>query len=124
MPSYKSSVSIEASQDVVWDYVADIRNLPAYVPGVTAAEPLPEHRARITLGSRTLEAEVARHESLRHRLEWSSTGYRGWLEVDKEGLVASVTAQLHTDEPLDEGDARLDQALFALKSSVESSSGS
>ncbi len=128
MPTYKSSVSIEATPDEVFDYVADIRHLPEYFAEVEDAESLGEGRFRITTRARHVrEGWMRLHEGRHQRIEWGSTGveeYSGSLRVDREGQVASVTAQIHTPHPVEGGDAVLDQTLFALKSCIERSASS
>ncbi len=128
MPTYKSSISIEASQEEVFEYLADVRHLPDYFPLVSAAEPLAEGKFRITTqDGHTSEGWMRLHEGRRDRIEWGAGGrqdYSGRLQVDREGLVASVTAQIHADHPIPEGDTILDQTLFALKSCVERSGSS
>ncbi len=123
MPTAKSSVSIEAPMDDVFEYVSDLRNIAQFVPGITAAEPLGEGKVRVTTegdtGSRVTEATVRVHEGRRHRVEWEAGGYHGWLEVDREGMVASITAEVHTDHPVADLDAALDQTLLALKACLE-----
>jgi carbon monoxide dehydrogenase subunit G len=125
MPTYKSSVSIEATPEVVFDFVSDVRNLPRYFAAVSVAEPTGDEKVRLTTGgagdTRVAEAWFHLDEGRRHRIEWGSEGpggYRGWLEVDREGQVCSVTVELHTDG--DDGlDAELDRTLFALKAAIE-----
>jgi len=125
MPTYKSSVSIEATPDVAFDFISDVRNLPRYLAPVTAAEPAGDGKVRLTAGgdadTSVAEAWFRVDEGRRHRVEWGSegpSGYRGWLEVDREGQVCSVTAEIHTDRD-EELDAALDQTLFALKRAIE-----
>lgn len=126
MSAYKSSVSIEATADSVFAYVRDVRHLPRYLDGVMAAEPTGGEAVRVTADvdgvSRTGQAWFRIHEGRHRRIEWGSEGlseYHGWLEVDREGEVASVTVEIHTERPSPEADERLDRTLFALKAQVE-----
>jgi len=127
MPTYKSSVSIEATPDAVFAYVSDVRNLPTYFDRMTSAEPVGGEAVRVVADVNgeptTGEAWFRTHEGHRHRIEWGFEGpenYHGWLEVDREGHVASVTVEVHTARVSDdEIDRALDRTLFALKAQVE-----
>lgn len=127
MATYKSSVSIEQTPDVVFDYVSDVRNLPRYFAGLRSVEPLDGDAVRVTIdgsaGPVVLEAYFRVHGGHRRRVEWDTddpAGYRGWLEVDPEGDVCSVTAEVHTHDEADV-DAVIDRTLFALKGQIEGS---
>jgi len=130
MPTYRSSVSIEATPEDVLAYVRDVRNLPTYFDRVTAAEPLGGEAVRTTSvveGRTTVgEAWFRVKEGHHPRIEWgveSPNHYHGWLEVDREGRVCSVTVEIHTDRVPDEAvDEAIDRTLFALKDAVERSS--
>jgi len=132
MPIYKSSVSIEAPVEVVFAYVSDVRHLASYVEGMVEAEPLGAERVRVTaevdgqrrVGEAWFRVKPGRR---RPRIEWGSAGphdYHGWLEVDREGEVASVTVELHTGRVSDDRiDEALDRTLFALRDRVEGPAG-
>jgi hypothetical protein len=106
MPTYKSSVSIEASPEQAWDAIERLTDLPGFLTP-----------ALVVGGG---EAWVRFNEGRRHRVEWGEEGgYRAWLEVDREGEVCSVTVRIHADTGADEVDRELDQTLFALKAAVE-----
>jgi hypothetical protein len=100
-------VTVEESLDKVVEFTGDDEHLRAFVAaleGVDAVGPVTEWRRA-----------GDRH---RHRVEWKTDGYRGWLEVSREGRVASISAGVQTDR--DSGmDARLDAALLGLKESIE-----
>lgn len=127
MPVFKSSVSIEQPADAVFDFVRDVRNLPRYFDECTAADSTDGDRVRVTTredGRTTAgEAWFRIHEGHRRRIEWGSDGpddYHGWLEVDPEGAVCSVTVEIHTsadgERSLDES---LDRILYTLKGILE-----
>lgn len=127
MPTSRSSVSVEASPEEVFAFVGDVANLPRYLPGVASAVPTGGEAVRVTWdvdGSRRVTDAWFRVKAGRHRrIEWGSDGpshYHGWLEIDPEGEVASVTVELHTDRPSSEDlDAAVDGTLFALKQQIE-----
>lgn len=126
MANYKSSVSIEATPEEVFDFVSDVRNLPRYFRALTAAEPTGGDEVRVTAEEggriRMSEGWFRVHEGRRHRLDWGLEGpdaYKGWMEVDPEGEVASVTVELHLEGGAGDVDTELDRALFALKAAIE-----
>jgi hypothetical protein len=124
MATYRSSVSVEASVHETFAFVRELRNFPRYVERVTAVEPLGGEAIRVTLVDgdhhRTVEAHARVHESGRHRrVEWGVEGsghYHGWVEIDQEGEVCSVTMEVHASEV---DGAEVDAALWALKAAVE-----
>jgi uncharacterized membrane protein len=127
MPTSRSSVSIEARADDVWDFVRDVTNLPTYVAVLSSAESAGGDAVRVSFdaGGETKvgEATFHVHDGHRRRVEWEVVGpdgYHGWLEVDREGEVASVTAEVHSDRgTADDLDPAVDAALFALKERIE-----
>jgi polyketide cyclase/dehydrase/lipid transport protein len=131
MPTSKSSVSIEASPDETFEFVRDVRNLHRYLSGVEAAAPAGGDAVRVTTDVdgtvRVGEAWVKVKEGRHRRIEWGTEGpasYHGWLEVDPEGEVCSITAELHDDRlPAADLDAALDETLFALKREIEGGRG-
>ena len=125
MPTFKSSVSIEQPPEAVFDFLKDPRHVARFVDQVRAVEPLGDEQVRIRAevgGSEVVtQGTFHVHEGHRRRIEWDldvEDGYRGWLEVDPEGEVCSVTVELHTAGEA-ELDDRLDRALFALKGAAE-----
>ena len=127
MPTSRSSVSIEASPEVVLSFLADLHNLTRFVPSLRGAEALPEGTVRVTIESegepKTCQAWVKEKEGRKPRIEWGLEGphaYHGWVEIDREGDVASVTAELHSERlGREELDAALDGTLWALKQEIE-----
>src|SRR5581483_3343943 len=98
MPTYESSVSLEASPERTWAYLTETEHVLAFLD-----------RLGIAAG------EVHPREGHRQRVEWSAGPDHGWLEVDREHLASSVTAELHLDAEREDFDVVLDQALFAIK---------
>ena len=132
MPTFKSSVSIEQPPEVAFEFLCDPRNVPVYlgavtaVTSVTSVEDIGDERIRVTIdvsGQVTVTDGTFRvHEGHRRRVEWTVDGpdeYSGWLEVDPEGEVCSVTAEVRTSGKA-ELDAELDRALFAIKNELDS----
>ena len=126
MPTSKSSVSIEAAPDDVFAFVRDVTNVPEYLAPIMSASAAGGDAVRTTVdvdGQATVEEAWFRvHEGHRHRVEWGAegAGYHGWLEVDREGEVASVTVEVHSERrTAEELDRAVDAALFALKGRIE-----
>jgi hypothetical protein len=101
------SVSIEESLDKVVAYTSDDEHLHRFVSAVEGRDTIGEVTEWYRLGDRW-----------RHRVEWKADAYKGWLEVSREGYVASVEVGVHTNEAAG-AEARLDQALGELKGDIE-----
>lgn len=127
MPTSRSSVSIEATPDEVFAFVRDVTTLPQYLAPMRSASPAGGEAVRVTAEvagqAKVEEAWFRVHEGHRRRVEWGAegpAGYRGWLEVDREGDVASVTVELHVEHgTAEELDRSVDASLFALKRRIE-----
>jgi hypothetical protein len=127
MPTFDSSVSIEAPAEAVFAFVSDIRNLPRFFDPMIAIEPGEGDHVRLTIPQegRAEQAEgwfrLADHK---RRVEWGHDGpddYHGWMEVDAEGLACSVTIKVHTTARVDKQAVTeaLDRTMWALKTLVE-----
>lgn len=107
MAYFATSASIEESLDKVVAYTNDNDHLHRFVSAVEGRDTIGEVTEWHRLGDRH-----------RHRVEWKADTYRGWIEVDREGYVASVSVGVHTGD--DAGaQARLEQALGDLKTDIE-----
>jgi hypothetical protein len=104
MTIYRSSVSVEATADATFAYLQDAAHLAAFVAAVEpGASPVGDW----------FQADPGRHP----RVEWRSEPAHGWLEVDREGAVASITAEVNITAGGE--DSLLDAALFSLKAAIE-----
>ena len=98
---------VAADADKVYAALADVRNLPHYVPQMTRAEPHDGDKV-------TVEARYAGHtqtgegwfrtDDEKRRIEWGSEGseYNGWLQVDPDDEGSRLTlyvATVHGDAP-------------------------
>ena len=99
---------VAAPADKVYAALADVRNLPRYVPQLTSAEP--HDGDQVTVEARyeghTQHGEAwFRADAERRRIEWGAagSGYRGWLQVDPEGEATSLLTlsieTVHGDAP-------------------------
>ena len=98
---------VAASPERVFTALADIDNLPRYVPQLTGAHHLEgdkvEVEARYEGHTQKGEAWFRSDESQR-RIEWGAPGgdYHGWLQVNPEGEGSRLTlflATAHGDAP-------------------------
>jgi hypothetical protein len=99
MPEYAGSRLIKAAPDDVFAFVADVRNLPDYVPTVESASPLPRGRVRVEGRSGQtayVDDGFLKIEEGRRRLEWRADerDYLGWLEVSDEDGLSRVFVRL------------------------------
>ena len=127
MGDYQHSVEVSAPARQLFDYLADVRNLPRYFTAMTSAEPAGDQAVRVTakVNGTPPQAEAwfrADHE--RQHLEWGSegpSGYHGHLDVTGDAGTSVVTVFLHTEQH-DSGD--IDQGaidtLTTVKRLVES----
>lgn len=91
---------VAAAPDAVYAAIADVSNLPRFVPQMTAARRTEgdhvEIDARYEGREQHGEASFRADESER-RIEWSSpSGYRGWMKVDPDGEGSRLTLFLNT----------------------------
>ena len=98
---------VAAPPDRVFALLADVANLPRYVPQMTAAEHLEGDKVRVEARyeGHTQRGEAwFRTDEARRRIEWGSPGsdYHGWLEVDPDAEGSRLTlflATAHGDAP-------------------------
>jgi ribosome-associated toxin RatA of RatAB toxin-antitoxin module len=103
MGNYRYAESADLSAERVFDYLADVRNLPHYLPAMTAAEPEGGDRVHV-------EAKVHGHTEAgeawmrvdreRWRIDWGAEGpdeYRGELQISDDGPErCTIELDLHT----------------------------
>jgi uncharacterized membrane protein len=115
---------VAAPADRVFAALADLRNLPRYVPQLTSAERIDGERIRIQARyeGHTQEGEAwFRSNDDEHQIEWGSSdsAYRGWIRVSPEGEGSRLTlflATVHGDAP----DAEVMGTLDAIRRLMES----
>ena len=96
---FQQSLSMEASPDAIYDFVADIRNFPKYMPTTKSAEPQGEGRVRVqgeAHGHAYDGDGYLRRNAENNRMEWGADEgyYNGWLEAVPEGDGSKVTVQI------------------------------
>ncbi|QIN79080.1 hypothetical protein GBA65_11730 [Rubrobacter marinus] len=151
MADYERSMAIEAPPEDVFAWLADVDNLPGYLPPVTdasiegpSAEGTPGRKVRMTLefpngSSFDAEGYLATDERER-RMEWGAEterDYSGWLTVGNHGESGSeVVVHLSFGERSVEGDIQegapedrdpveeaMDATLESIRRQIEEGSG-
>ncbi len=117
---------VAAAPDRVFAALADLGNLPRYVPQLTAAERIDGDRIKIQARyeGHTQQGEGwFRAEESERRIEWGSAGsdYRGWIRVNPEGDGSRLTlflATVHGDAPDSEVMGTLDAIRRLMEAEV------
>ena len=94
---------VAASPDAVYAAIADVTNLPSFVPQMTAARDAGDGKvevdARYEGHEQHGEASFQRDDAAR-RIEWSAgSGYNGWMQVDEDSDGSRLTLFLDTPHP-------------------------
>jgi hypothetical protein len=115
MGNYRFYESADLAADRVFAYLADVRNLPRYLPQMTSAVPAGGDKVRVEakVGGRTESGEAwMRIDPRRWRIEWGAaedTGYSGKLVISDDGPErCTIELDLHTAGP---DDAQVDDAV-------------
>lgn len=117
---------VAAAPDRVFAALADLSNLPRYVPQLTAAERIEGDRIKIEARyeGHTQQGEGwFRADDGERRIEWGSAGsdYRGWIRVSPEGDGSRLTlflATVHGDAPDSEVMGTLDAIRRLMEAEV------
>jgi hypothetical protein len=126
---YEQSMTIHASADDIFDLVADVRNMPMYLPTTKRAEPQPGDRVLVqgeAEGHPYSADGFLRADRDRHTLEWGADehNYAGRLEIQPQGQDAStVTVHLSFRQYPGEGhgpsDEDIQEGLVKALQSIE-----
>jgi carbon monoxide dehydrogenase subunit G len=114
---------VAAPPEAVYAAIADVSNLPSFVPQMTAAREAGDGKvevdARYEGHEQHGEASFNRDDAAR-RIEWSAgSGYRGWMQVDEDGDGSRLTLFLDTPHP-SVSDQDVAATLEAIRMLVES----
>jgi len=109
MPDYEQTASVDAEPDDLFDYLADVKHMPEYLPILTEADASGEQVVvEADIHGDTRRAEGWLHvDALERRMEWGAQAgpYHGWLQVDPGDLSGSlVTIHVHQDHESDAED--------------------
>jgi hypothetical protein len=128
MPTYRRTRALHAGEERVFEYLADIGNLPKYFDQMTAAKPAGGDTVEVTA---EVHGETERGEAwfrvdrTARRIQWGSAGsaYSGALDVHADQDRTIVDIELHTEHTAaDEIDQALDATLDHLQQQVEADS--
>jgi hypothetical protein len=126
MPDYQQATSVDAPAVALFDYLADVRNLPRYFASMVDAEPGEGEAVNVTAevhGRRHPSEAWFRVDREAQRISWGSEGpddYHGELEVTGGAEGANVQVALHTERvESDEIDEGLRTTLANVKRLVE-----
>jgi carbon monoxide dehydrogenase subunit G len=91
---------VAAAPDAVYAAISDVRNLPRFVPQMTAARQADGDRVEIEARyeGREQHGEASFHADDRERrIEWGApSGYHGWMQVEADGEGSRLTLFLDT----------------------------
>ncbi|WP_435224256.1 SRPBCC family protein [Streptomyces sp. Tue6028] len=132
MGDYQESIAVAVPAERLFAYLAEVRNLPAYLPRLTSVRPKGGDRVTVTAHIDPPDApeQDVTSEAWIHviddgrSLEWGAPGphdYHGRLHVSSRDAGSSwLTVELHTEETgrrqVDDG---LEEALSGIKAAVE-----
>jgi uncharacterized membrane protein len=99
---FEQSIGVAASAEQIFNFLADVRNVPQYLPTVKNAQPQQGERIRTQgqVGEHSYDSDGHfRIDQESRRIEWGSDGendYGGWMQVQDQGSnQAQVTVHIH-----------------------------
>jgi len=117
MGDFQATTTVGADERALFDYLAEVGNLPSYFSRMTSAKPGDGEEVRTTAelpdGSQVEGDAWFRVDEEARRIEWGSEGandYHGSLEVSAAGEGAEVLVRLHTTRVPD-GDPQVQDGL-------------
>ncbi|MFZ1115844.1 MAG: SRPBCC family protein [Propionibacteriaceae bacterium] len=122
MGDYEQSRDVDAPAQALFDYLADVRNMPRYFSSMTSAEPAEGEAVQVTavVDGKEREGEAwFKVDRDRMHLDWGSEGpnnYHGRLDVTGDDAASRVLVALHTDNVEDQ---RIDQGLTETLDEVQ-----
>ena len=122
MGDYEQSRDVNAPAQALFDYLADVRNMPRYFSSMTSAEPAEGEAVQVTavVDGKEREGEAwFKVDRDRMHLDWGSEGpnnYHGRLDVTGDDAASRVLVALHTDNVEDQ---RIDQGLTETLDEVQ-----
>lgn len=129
MGDYQHSQNVDAPAGELFDYLADVHNLPRYFSTMTSAERSEGDAVTVTVtanvhgNSEEGEAWFRVNRESQH-LDWGAEGpsnYHGSLDVTGDQTSSTVSVSLHT-ERVDSGEIEqgIEETLSNIKRLVES----
>lgn len=110
---YEERLHVRADADEVFDFVADVSNLPKYLPTTKSAEDQGPDRVRVqgeAAGHRYDSDGYLRSDRERMRLEWGADEgyYSGWMQIRSDGGGAEVVVHISLRDKPGQGEERAD----------------
>lgn len=110
MGDFSGTITVNASNQALFDYLSDVGNLPQYFSRLTSAVPGDGEEIKTTAkmpdGPEVQGDAWFRVDKTAQRIEWGSQGqseYSGYLDVTPSGDGSQVEVHLHTTR-VHEGD--------------------
>lgn len=122
MGDYQKSQDVDAPAQQLFDYLADVRNLPKYFEAMTDAEPAQGEAVHVVAdvhGTRRDGEAWFRVDHDGRHLEWGAeggSGYRGGLDVTGDEAHSTVTVSLHTERV---DSAELEEAIAGTLANIK-----
>lgn len=139
MGEYESSMTMGASPQDVFDFVADISNMPKYLPTTKSAQSQGEDRVRVQGEANEHKYDsdgYLRRSKENTRLEWGADEgyYSGWMQVEPDNAGSKVTVHIslqgappgadpNSAPPPGQIQEGLDKALQSIQNHVEGKGG-
>ncbi len=136
---FESSLSMSASPEQVFDFIADISNLPKYLPTTKAAQSQGEGRVRVQgeANGHSYDGDgYLRPDKGALRMEWGADEgyYNGWMQVEPNGDGSKITVHIafkgtppgRSEEdapPPEQVQEGLDKSLKSIQNFVEGKGG-
>ncbi len=120
MAEYEHQMTINAPPDAIFNFVADVSNLPKYLPTTKSAQPQGQGRVRVQgqAGENQYDSDgYLRADRDAYRLEWGADEqyYSGFMQIQSTGDSSSdVTVHISlrgTPPGTDPGDKPPDEAI-------------
>ena len=117
MPDYEQTGTIQVEPDSLFEYLADMRHLPEYLPVITDAQQSGPDSAEVTADIHGTEQHAQgwlQVDGVDRRMEWGTpgTGYHGWLQVDPDGERPDQPASIVTIHVTQDHDSDADDDLL------------
>ena len=126
MPTYRRSRTLRAGEERVFEYLADVHNLPRYFDRMTSAEPAGGDTVEVTaeVHGETEHGEAwFRVDRTARRIQWGSEGdndYAGMLDLRADQDRTIVDIELRTEHAAaEEIDQSLDTTLDHIQQQIE-----
>ncbi|ALG11868.1 hypothetical protein [Kibdelosporangium phytohabitans] len=125
MTAYHRTRTLLAGEDRVFEYLADVHNLPKYFDQMTHAKPLGDDKVAVEAevdGEKERGKAWFRVDRTARRIQWGSESspYAGALDVTADQDRTVVDIELHTEHTAgDEIEQAMDATLDHIQQQVE-----